>query len=296
MKAFQYPFVALLLAALCGVGRAQTITIGSYVGTTAPAGLVNTALKWTSSAGTGAVVANTSAVSASSIAAAAPVTWSQGNVASTVTTYTTTYTGQLAGAAGALKLICDDLCAVSVNGTIVVPITTQAEANTLQSFTIPATAWVNGLNTVSIAVTNTGGPTGVNFALAVTQTSNPTPTSSCANQASSNWWEIAGSKGNTAVVPAGTTYMLGSGACTVATSPTTLNLATGNLAILQTAAAQSIPVTNANVTPSQVNTVLISGLVGTYGVISNLQFSFTPAGGATVTCTESVTGPGISCK
>lgn len=61
-------------------------------------------------------------------------------------------------------------------------------------------------------------------------------------QASSPWMEINGNTPGSAIVPAGTTYMLGSsGTCTVATTATTLDLSTNNLFILRTANAQTIP-------------------------------------------------------
>jgi hypothetical protein len=92
---------------------------------------------------------------------AAYVTYKQGSAPPGLTTYTTTFPAAV-GATGSLSAMCDDSCTVSVNGTV---LGTIATFNTIKSFALPA---LLANNTLSVAVTNLVGNTGVAFSGTIT--------------------------------------------------------------------------------------------------------------------------------
>jgi len=158
--------IRLLMAAalLCSVATAQSaLTFASYAGATAPAGIANGPLTWTNDAGTGAVTLDYDGGGAAPLTGMEYVTWAQGSGAALgVTTYTTTSTGNLAGYTGTVMVEADDYATVTLNG-VVLGVTEPGQYNSVQSFDVPPIAYVNGVNTLTIAVTNTLGYTGVGF-------------------------------------------------------------------------------------------------------------------------------------
>jgi hypothetical protein len=105
------------------------------------------------------------------------VTYMQGAAPNVTTTYTTTFTS-VAGSTGSISVMCDDLCTVTLNG-VKVGATTAAQYNKVIAMAIPPTALVTGLNTLTIAVTNTGGNTGVGFYSVITPPSTNLFQSNC---------------------------------------------------------------------------------------------------------------------
>lgn len=131
-------------------------TIASYVGT-APTGVVNTPLTCNG------VVVTKLYNGGATFPGAAYVTYQQGNAPIATTTCTTTFTS-VAGATGSIQVMCDDSCTVSLNGTQI-GVTTPGQYNSVQTFPITAAA---GTNTLSIAVKNTAGFTGLGFLATLT--------------------------------------------------------------------------------------------------------------------------------
>lgn len=164
---------AAILAALCVPGSAQsgTLVFGSYIGNTPAPGLSNTPTIYNNTSGSGTVGLAYDSVDLNaytgqpvpSIQGSTYITYMQGAGAPAgITTYTTTYTGNLSGYTGVLSLIADDVATVTLNG-VQIGATLPTQYNTVMTYNIPANVYVNGLNTLVVTVNNLGGYTGVDF-------------------------------------------------------------------------------------------------------------------------------------
>ena len=158
---------------------ATPITFGSYGGSVATTGLSNTAILYDNTqAGHPVTTMNSgtaSAVSASYLTPIAgtsyvsydPNTETVGDNGG-ITVYTTTYTGNLAGAGGTLLINADDSVRTYLNGVFIGD-TATSTYNTPYVFNIASGIYVNGLNTFTFDVTNvnatnvSGGPTNFDF-------------------------------------------------------------------------------------------------------------------------------------
>lgn len=132
---------------------AQTKLLGSYTGNSSTT-FINGPTTFKNVEGSGLVVSFGILVDS-----AIGVTYG-GQTTNEVTTYTSTYNGNLAGYSGFMDIEADDNSVVTINGTIVGKSTTWNVINKLQ---IPTGVFINGLNTISIAVTNITGGTGVSW-------------------------------------------------------------------------------------------------------------------------------------
>ena len=178
-------FVALLVGlSIPASAQSGALVFGSYLGNTAPAGLSNTPIIWNNTSGSGVVNLTYDSTDLNyytgqpvpSIQGSTFVTYYQGSGAPVgITTYTTTYTGNLSGYTGQLSLSVDDLATVTLNG-VQIAATAATQYSTLLTYTIPAGTYINGTNTFVITVNNTAGYTGVDFQ--ATAVPPPTTTSS----------------------------------------------------------------------------------------------------------------------
>ena len=158
---------------------ADTVIFGSYGGNSALAGLSNSAITFDNTGAAAPVTTlKTGTVSAIAVSYAPtisgtswvsydPKTLTNGDNGGQ-TVYTTTYTGNLAGATGTISLVADDTVAAYLNGTFLGS-TAPSVYGTLMSFNIAKGIYQNGLNTLQFTVTNvnaqntSGGPTGFDF-------------------------------------------------------------------------------------------------------------------------------------
>lgn len=155
------------------------LTFGSYGGTVATAGLSNTAILFDNTQAGHPVTSMTSGtasaisagyltpISGTSYVSYDPNTETAGDNGG-VTVYTTTYTGNLAGAGGTLLINADDSVKTYLNGVFIGD-TAASTYNTPYIFNIASGIYKNGLNTFTFNVNNvnatnvSGGPTNFDF-------------------------------------------------------------------------------------------------------------------------------------
>jgi hypothetical protein len=168
--------LALGIFSIATPASASTLTFGSYAGTVALAGLSNTPIVYsnkgsdapdtTLKGGTASSFVSLFSPGYSTIAGTNwvsydPHTGQQGDPQG-VTVYTTTYTGNLAGATGSISLLGDDTVSAYLNGFFLGS-TAGSGAGTLKTFTIASGDYSNGLNIFSFNVTNSGGGNGDDY-------------------------------------------------------------------------------------------------------------------------------------
>lgn len=92
------------------------------------------------------------------------ITYANGDVAGGNTTYTTTFFG-ITGETGSVTFAADDSASAYLNG-ILIGDTDGSSYDTLFTYSIASTDFVNGTNTLSFLVNNGGyGPTGLDFSM-----------------------------------------------------------------------------------------------------------------------------------
>lgn len=173
------PLAASLLTA-CALSAtpafADIVNFGSYAGTP-PAGLSNGTLTYDNTQPGHPVTTytkgNVSAVYSGPFAGTQAVSYDANTINTGdnggLTVYTTSYTGNLAGATGSISMVADDTVAGYLNG-VFLGTTAPAVWGTIKTFNIAAGDYVNGLNTFTFDVQNAngpttnGGPTGFDFA------------------------------------------------------------------------------------------------------------------------------------
>jgi hypothetical protein len=87
------------------------------------------------------------------------VTYMQGAAPNVTTVYQSTFVS-VAGSTGSISVMADDIVTVSINGTQI-GVTKASQYNQVIAF--PISAILTGSNTLTLAVQNTGGNTGVGF-------------------------------------------------------------------------------------------------------------------------------------
>lgn len=146
--------IILLAASLHGQ------TICSYIGTSACA---NTLMTYTSGTAQLPVKLLYNGYNPGTLPAPAQyVTYQQGAAPNVTTPYQTTFTS-VAGSTGIPVAMCDDLCTVTLNGTVIGKTTAAQYNQPVQLNSNAPTFLVTGTNTLVISNQNTGGNTGVSF-------------------------------------------------------------------------------------------------------------------------------------
>lgn len=151
------------------------ISLGTLLSVATPAQAVTVAsgtatVTYTNSSGSGTAVLDTLTGAYPNVAPGSQfITWANGNVATGVTTYSTSFAG-IAGETGSLTFAADDSAAAYLNGFLI-GTTGTSPYDTLFTFAVPSSDFVNGTNVLSFAVTNAGSapnPTGLDFVLTAT--------------------------------------------------------------------------------------------------------------------------------
>lgn len=146
-----------LVSAFLGVAQAYAVTISSGTASVS----FNSAASGTS--GTAVLDTEPSSTYPNVAPGSSFITYLNGNAPLGNTTYTTTFSG-VAGEAGSITFAADDSTTAILNG-ISIGSTGSSSYDTLVTFALTGTDFVNGTNTLSFTVTNTGGPTGLDFTL-----------------------------------------------------------------------------------------------------------------------------------
>ncbi len=166
---------------------ADSVTFGSYAGTVGKGTFANGPITFTNPSGSGVALSGTASQYIINQAnypnpPFAGTTWvsydpntATANDPRIITTYSTSFTSNAANDFGSLSIYADDTVQVFLNGNLLG--STKLPYGSLNTFTDLAGNFVNGVNTFTFAVNNSGaGPTGFDFTGSATNVT-PEPSS-----------------------------------------------------------------------------------------------------------------------